>query len=166
MQVDNLVIMLFLLMTLTGITVGSSASLSNFAWSYYAFAIPTILPFAYILISTSKFEFVVLGSMLSVFLLLQLVVAKKNQGTLDKSILLRNENIDLMQQLQLKKENAELASAAKTRFLAAASHDLRQPLHAMSLFLDILEERSSDSKQMMIIDKIKKSSAAFAEVNK
>ena len=161
MQVDNLVIMLFLLMTLTGITVGSSASLSNFAWSYYAFAIPTILPFAYALISTGKFDFVVLGSMLSVFLLLQLVVAKKNQGTLDKSIILRNENIDLMEQLQLKKEKAESANLAKTQFLAAASHDLRQPLHAISLFLDVLEDRSSDSEQMMIIDKIKKSSTAL-----
>ncbi len=160
-QMDNLVIMLFLLMTLTGITVGSSASLSNFAWSYYAFAIPTILPFAYALISTGKFDFVVLGSMLSVFLLLQLVVAKKNQGTLDKSIILRNENIDLIEQLQLKKEKAESANLAKTQFLAAASHDLRQPLHAISLFLDILEDRSSDSEQMMVIDKIKKSSTAL-----
>ena len=161
LQMDNLVIMLFLLMTLTGITVGSSASLSNFAWSYYAFAIPTILPFAYVLISTGKFDFIVLGSMLSVFLLLQLVVAKKNQGTLDKSIILRNENIGLIQQLKLKKEKAETANSSKTKFLAAASHDLRQPLHAMSLFLDVLEERSNDSDQVMIIDKIKNSSTAL-----
>ncbi|MCK4704780.1 MAG: hypothetical protein KAT90_04835, partial [Gammaproteobacteria bacterium] len=163
-QLDNLVIMLFLLMTLTGITVGSSASLSNFAWSYYAFAIPTVLPFAFVLISTHQFDFIVLGSMLSIFLLLQLVVAKKNQGTLDESIILRNENIDLVQQLHLKKEKAEAANAAKTRFLAAASHDLRQPLHAMSLFLDVLAERNADAEQMMIIDKIKKSSMALEDL--
>jgi len=30
----------------------------------------------------------------------------------------------------------ELANLAKSRFLAAASHDLRQPLHALNLFLD------------------------------
>mgnify|MGYP001183661513 CR=1 FL=1 len=37
-------------------------------------------------------------------------------------------------ELAREKEAAELASTAKTRFLAAASHDLRQPLHALSLF--------------------------------
>lgn len=161
LQTDSLVIMLFLLMTLTGITVGSSASLSNFAWSYYAFAIPTILPFAYVLASEGKTDFIILSIMLTVFLLLQLIVAKKNQSTLDESIILRNEKTDLIQQLELKKEKAELANSAKTRFLAAASHDLRQPLHAMSLFLDILDERNQDPEQAMIVDKIKKSSLSL-----
>ena len=161
LQTDNLVIMVFLLMTLTGITVGSSASLSNFASSYYAFAIPTILPFSYVLGSTGKSDFIILSLMLAVFLLLQLVVAKKNQRTLDESIILRNEKTGLIQQLEQKKEKAELASSAKTRFLAAASHDLRQPLHAISLFLDILDEHNQDPEQAMIVDKIKKSSLSL-----
>ena len=37
-------------------------------------------------------------------------------------------------ELQKKKDEAEHASIAKSRFLAAASHDLRQPLHALTLF--------------------------------
>lgn len=161
LQTDNLVTMVFLLMTLTGILVGSSASLSNFAWSYYAFAIPTILPFAFILGTTEKSGFFILSLMLSVFLLLQIVIAIKNQKTLDKSIILRNEKAELVQQLQIKKEKAESASAAKTKFLAAASHDLRQPLHAMSLFLDILDKRNQDPEQAIIVDKIKKSSQSL-----
>ncbi|WP_170937001.1 MULTISPECIES: ATP-binding protein [Rhodomicrobium] len=36
---------------------------------------------------------------------------------------------------------AEQATAAKSRFLAAASHDLRQPLHAMTLFARALSRR-------------------------
>lgn len=161
LQTDSLVIMLFLLMTLTGITVGSSASLSNFVWSYYSFAIPTILPFVYVLSSTGKPDFILLSMMLSVFLLLQLIVAKKNQKTLDDSIILRNENTELIQQLEIKTEKAELANSAKTRFLAAASHDLRQPLHAMSLFLDVLEQQNKNLEQEMIIHKIKKSSCSL-----
>jgi len=41
--------------------------------------------------------------------------------------------------LQLKKEEAERASVAKSRFLAAASHDLRQPMHALQLFAEELQ---------------------------
>ncbi len=39
------------------------------------------------------------------------------------------------------KEAAELANKAKSRFLAAASHDLRQPLHALSLFAADLQRQ-------------------------
>lgn len=44
-------------------------------------------------------------------------------------------------ELAFKKEEAERASTAKSRFLAAASHDLRQPLHALSLFAADLQRQ-------------------------
>ncbi|HPG24105.1 MAG TPA: hybrid sensor histidine kinase/response regulator [Myxococcota bacterium] len=43
-----------------------------------------------------------------------------------------------IRELGLEKERAEQASRAKTRFLAAASHDLRQPLHAVRLLSNAL----------------------------
>ncbi|MGD9943063.1 MAG: ATP-binding protein, partial [Burkholderiaceae bacterium] len=43
--------------------------------------------------------------------------------------------------LQLKREEAEQASQAKTRFLASASHDLRQPLHTISLLVGVLRRQ-------------------------
>jgi signal transduction histidine kinase len=48
---------------------------------------------------------------------------------------LRFENVDLVTQLTQQKETAEAANLAKSRFLAAASHDLRQPIHALNLYL-------------------------------
>ncbi|MEJ0035400.1 MAG: histidine kinase dimerization/phospho-acceptor domain-containing protein [Gammaproteobacteria bacterium] len=48
---------------------------------------------------------------------------------------LRFENVALVTQLTEQKETAEAANLAKSRFLAAASHDLRQPIHALNLYL-------------------------------
>ena len=45
------------------------------------------------------------------------------------------------------RDRAEAASASKTRFFAAASHDLRQPLHALSInatTLELVARRSGD----------------------
>lgn len=49
---------------------------------------------------------------------------------------------------------AERANLAKTRFLAAASHDLRQPFQAMSLFHHILMARLEDPKHLEIAGKL------------
>ena len=51
---------------------------------------------------------------------------------------------------ELAHKNAELeaANAEKTRFLAAASHDLRQPLHALALFSANLREGERDAERL------------------
>lgn len=48
------------------------------------------------------------------------------------------QQIDMVAKLTAQKDAAELANQAKSRFLAAASHDLRQPVHALHLFLGTL----------------------------
>jgi signal transduction histidine kinase/ActR/RegA family two-component response regulator len=50
-------------------------------------------------------------------------------------------------ELSRKKEEAEQANAAKSRFLAAASHDLRQPMHALGLFVDNLRGEVGGSSE-------------------
>jgi len=56
--------------------------------------------------------------------------------------------------LVLAKVAAENANAAKSRFLAAASHDLRQPLQALGLYLEILRQKlpADDVSVMRYID--------------
>jgi signal transduction histidine kinase len=49
---------------------------------------------------------------------------------------------------------AEAASRAKTQFLAAASHDLRQPLHALGLFTESLRNRPHAPEQQLLVDNI------------
>lgn len=57
---------------------------------------------------------------------------------------LRLKNEALVALLQDQKRMAEKANVDKSRFLAAASHDLRQPLHALGLFLNLLKKSNGD----------------------
>jgi signal transduction histidine kinase/CheY-like chemotaxis protein len=52
------------------------------------------------------------------------------------------------------RQEAEVANRAKTQFFAAASHDLRQPLHAMGLFAEALRQRSHDEEVSQLVASI------------
>jgi CheY-like chemotaxis protein len=76
---------------------------------------------------------------------------KDNERVVRDSFLIRYENERLLdalarerEEVLLARDRAEEADRAKSRFLAAASHDLRQPLHALSLFSAALSVRASD----------------------
>lgn len=46
---------------------------------------------------------------------------------------------------------AEAANVAKTRFLAAVSHDLRQPMQALSMYASVLKERLTDPDALRVV---------------
>jgi len=66
------------------------------------------------------------------------------------------------QEMREKKEEAEKANFDKTRFLAAASHDLRQPMHAMGLFIGELSNRIDTPEQRKIVEKVEESVEAMS----
>jgi signal transduction histidine kinase len=59
------------------------------------------------------------------------------------------------------RRDAEQASAATSRFLAAASHDLRQPLHALTYFSASLAARATDPEICRLVDKVDTSVAVL-----
>lgn len=65
-------------------------------------------------------------------------------------------------EMREKKEEAERANFDKTRFLAAASHDLRQPMHAMGLFMGELSNRIDTPEQRKIVEKVEESVEAMS----
>lgn len=81
--------------------------------------------------------------------------------TIAESLRVRFENLELLEQLRARtaeaedaRRKAEQASLAKSQFLAAASHDLRQPLYALSLFSSSLEGMKLSSKGRAVVSRI------------
>jgi signal transduction histidine kinase/CheY-like chemotaxis protein len=60
-------------------------------------------------------------------------------------------------QLQAARDVAIEANRSKSRFLAAASHDLRQPLHAMTLFVSALSRRLASGENGELIANVDQS---------
>ena len=68
------------------------------------------------------------------------------------------------QELRLKKEQAESATLAKSRFLAAASHDLRQPSHALGMFVARLGQLPMLPQMRHLVDNLELSVQAMQDL--
>jgi signal transduction histidine kinase/ActR/RegA family two-component response regulator len=64
--------------------------------------------------------------------------------------------------IEAKKDEAERANIAKSRFFAAASHDLRQPMHALALTVAALKARSHSAGIQSLVNNIEAATDAMA----
>lgn len=64
--------------------------------------------------------------------------------------------------LEGEKSAAEHVNESRARFLAAASHDLRQPLHALGLFASTLSERIDEEDAPALVSRIQQSTASLS----
>ena len=107
----------------------------------------------------------------SVYYALTCMQARTADRATRRSIALKLENDRLVSQLREEsqralaaQEAAEQADRDKSRFLAAASHDLRQPLHAMGLFLESLQRSPLNDHQRTVLGHAHAASGAAAEM--
>ncbi|WP_418358167.1 PAS-domain containing protein [Shewanella basaltis] len=80
----------------------------------------------------------------------------------EKALQLANETLEKRvesrtQELEKAKAEAEAANSSKTRFLAAASHDLMQPFNALTLFTDMLKQRVKSTELQDLASNIEES---------
>jgi two-component system, sensor histidine kinase len=139
---EELAYELFIILVLAGFCAGAVISLGARLWAANAFVLPALLPFIALSLIQGQLIQTGLAVVAGLYIAALAFLARNNQQTVLESLRLRYENLDLLAELRLKKEEAERANVAKSRFLAAASHDLRQPLHAMALFVSALKDES------------------------
>jgi len=143
---------LLLLAVQVGMAMGSVFSAVSHLPAVYSYFWLATTPFALRLLADGDTLHIALGTMCLVFIAATSWLALGFHRTLRDSVKLRFENVDLVQELRHQKENAEQASRAKSHFLAAASHDLRQPLQALTLFNETLRRRDLPAPERAIVD--------------
>ena len=85
-------------------------------------------------------------------------------GSLEHRVRERTEQLSSVNaELALAKADAERANSAKTRFLAAASHDLVQPISAAKLFLSAFDPLEKDPQQLTTLQRNVDSALTAAE---
>jgi len=141
-----------LIALIVGMAVGLVPVAAYWPRAAYAFALPAVGLTALGLALAQRGGEMVAG--LAVFLGVLRGMVAQAHGTAMETIRLRFEKDALMADLQRQKELAEQASQDKSRFLAAASHDLRQPLHALGLFVQALRERTGGTPQQELAERI------------
>jgi two-component system, sensor histidine kinase len=148
---DSLLYLGFVTLWVCGLGAGSLAALSAIRPAFFAFLLPATLPGAAYLLGQETPAAVTVGGGILMFAGFLSLNAVRMHQTLKRSLQLQFENSDLVADLAADKREIELlnvelekriaertadlraANEAKSRFLAAASHDLRQPLQMLSL---------------------------------
>ncbi|MCP5265871.1 MAG: hybrid sensor histidine kinase/response regulator [Burkholderiaceae bacterium] len=154
-------------MVMVGVAAGTIASSLGYAPIFFAFVVPLLGGLSIALLlhppvgvsALTAFALPVLVLLLG-FVLFRL--ARDTYKTFAESFELRREQQSLNRKLQAALARAESASQAKTRFLASASHDLRQPLHSLTLYGTALSMRDLDAPTRRIADNMSTAISALS----
>jgi signal transduction histidine kinase/CheY-like chemotaxis protein len=146
-------------MMLIGLAAGSVATAVGYQPIFLAYMLPTLGPLAILWAATPNLREVgwVNGLMPTLIVLFALVfhaLAKDTFRVLRTSYQIRLERAALNRELAAALETAEAANRAKTRFLASASHDLRQPMQTLSFFTGALSLRPLDERTRKMVTHI------------
>ena len=122
--------------------------------AFYAFVLPLLLITALAFFVQGGHIQMLLAIGMIGMLLAVLRFGKNFNQALTQAIVVGLRNRALVDELTEQKETAIKANLAKTRFLASASHDLRQPMHTVGLLVALLRNRGGREEDDRIIEKI------------
>jgi len=132
--------------------------------AFYALITFFLAPLAFSWALSANPDGMLVAGLLILFIFLLVTYARDGAELVANALRVGFENQELARRLrareaeaQAARERAEAANLSKSSFLAAASHDLRQPLHDLSLLLFTLQERTRDPEAAEILRKISSS---------
>ncbi len=168
---DNPLISLLVVMVLTGMVASATAAISYLLPMYLSFIIPIMFPAGLRMMSFGQPSTAWIGGLMMLYLIVCLGSSRSIRASILRSIQLRFDNMELLDDLKHQHKRAEVslareekANLAKSRFLAAASHDLRQPLHSLRLFTATLEMQTRNTQHKTLVGQIDSSVKSLEEL--
>jgi len=159
-----------LLVALFAISTAAVPLIGRHLPSLYAFVLPVLLPIIARLALEGGAIRILLATISALVMYGIFLFGRELNRTITESVRRRYENVDLIEQLTQQtaraedaRKEADRANLMKTRFLAAASHDLRQPMHALGLFSDSLRRRITDPGQLGLANRVCQSVEALEQ---
>lgn len=147
-----------------GVSAAGAVVLGAYPPAYLVFLFPVMGPHVYLAVHHRYPHFQLLVGLEVMFLVAMPLIALQVGRQLVAGLRLGFANLDLASDLGRQKQIAEQANLAKSQFLAAASHDLRQPVHALGLFVGALSGRKMDHPSRRLLEQVEKSVAALDEL--
>ena len=152
---------MLLLNIVAGLAAGSIAVNAYHPRSMNAYLLLILLPTFFRLLMQDGLEYGVLSFTWGFYIVLLLGFGRNQVVLIRESIAMRYQNLGLIEELREKREFAEVAQKkaeranfAKSQFFTAASHDLRQPLHALGLFAASLRDAERSHGNTETVDQI------------
>ena len=160
----NLSYQIVVLLVTTGLAFTSTYLSAAYLPAYRAFVAPTFVLAALPFLLGGDFWHWLVGAATLAALPLVLRYAGGLCHALRVSIEVRLQNADLVEELRSQKKAADEANVAKSRFLAVASHDLRQPLHSLELFVQALEDTPLPVHAQQLVGNVRRSVDSMEEL--
>lgn len=154
----------FLGLTLVCMISGSMSAISSLPPAYSIFSIFTLGPMIVVALLQGTGFYSLMGSGALFYLCMTIMFSRNLNHAIHDSLTLKYENMSLVENLRIQTETAQKISLDKSRFLAAASHDVRQPLHAITLFTSVLEQQIDTDKQRNSLAGIQRGLSSLSEL--
>lgn len=152
--------MIYVYMT-TAAMIASMFAYSVNRATFLAFTLPIMVPsVSTVLWSTSFFPWPFMVGLATLYLVV-FSIANSFAKTFEDSVGLRFRNERLYQELANERDQSVAANVAKSKFIAVASHDLRQPMHAVSVYLELINMDQLPPTEKKSLQKIKNSIGAL-----
>jgi signal transduction histidine kinase len=148
--------MIYVYMT-TAAMISSMFAYSVNTPTFLAFTLPIMIPsLSSVLWTTNFFPWPFTVGLASLYLIV-FKIAKSFAHTFQESIRLSFRNERLYQELANERDQSIAANVAKSKFIAIASHDLRQPMHAVNVYLELIQPDNLPAPEKKTFSKIKTS---------